>query len=152
MRNLLAILMLLITANAYAADYPKVERKQETVELGNSRFLIIAGEKNYTQFAYTADLVVLEKGVPHFDPLFTEEYDVDTNTVHLSEGIAFQAESYHFDKGAKTFRYAVVDADKQARFQYKYRLDGDILKLSEVLMQNITDGQPGTPKTIYKVK
>ena len=144
---LLAALFLLAPLQAIAAEHPKSERKQETIELGNNRFLIFVGEPNNSQFAYTADLVVTQNGVPHFEPLFTEEYDPDTNSVNLSEGIAFQAETYHFDKNTYTLDFTMMDTNKHVRYQYKYLLAVDMFTLQQVVMQK---GEGSLPKTLYR--
>ena len=151
MRNMLLALFVLIALPALAQTTAKPERKQETIELGNNRFLIFVGEPGATGFAYTADMVVTNNGVPHFEPLFMEEYDADTNQAHLSEGVAFQAGSYHFDKNAGMLEYTAFDAEKNARYQCKYHFAVDMFTLQEVAMQK-DDGLAGIPKIIYKAK
>ena len=146
------------TLPAQAAALTKVERKQETVELGNNRYIVFIGESNGTQFGYTADLIVTDKGVPHFEPIFTEEFDVDSRNINLSEGIAFQAESYHFDKITNMLDYTFTDSERHQRFQFKYHLDTDLFTLREVVMQKEETcekppcAQTTTPQVIYKAK
>ena len=145
------IIMFWVALPAYAAEPAKPERTQQTVELGNNRFLIFVGEPNDDLYAYTADLIVLKNGIPHFEPLFMEEYDAESNAVNLSEGLVFQAKNYHYDKADSTLDITTEDAQKQNRFEYKYHLDTDIMKLKDVIMQNI-GGQTSAPIILYRAE
>lgn len=145
---LLAVVWLLVAFPAYAAQ---PERTQETVDLGNNRFLIFVGEPNETRYAYTADLVVLQNNIPHFEPLFAEEYDADNNTANLSEGLAFLAQNYHFDKNTSMLIYTYDDAKKHLRYVFKYLLVVDIFKLQEVVAQSVMNNNATSiPKVLFK--
>jgi hypothetical protein len=144
--------------NAPAKIKPEDITRQETVALGDNRFLIFSGtagqEKHY---GYTVDLVKIEDGIPRFDPLFMEEYDLDRNAARLEYGVAFMALSYRFDRNDGTFDYTVVDAEDQSRYQYKYKLDVDIFKLQEVITQAKAECakepcKPPPPKVVFNVK
>jgi len=130
--------------------------KQETVVLGNSRFLIFSGTLgDHGQYGYTVDLVKIENAIPHFDPLFMEEYNADTNTAKLEYGVAFMALSYHFDKADGTLTYTSLDPETNTRLQFKYTLDVDIFKLDEVVSQKTgpcpkEPCTPAPPKTVFK--
>ena len=150
MRSVLVAILALLIASPVNAAPAKAERKQETVDIGNNHFLIFSGEPNGTQYAYTTDMVVIQNGIPHLDPLFTEEYDIDSNSVNIGEGVAFLAENYHFDKAAHTLNYTSYDADRHTRFQFLYLLATDMMTLQQVIMQKEENGKPGQPKTIFK--
>jgi hypothetical protein len=120
--------------------------KQETVALGGNRFLIFSGSQGAYQYAYSLDLVKIDGGVPHFEPLFIEEYDPTTNSVALSDGVGFGAESYRFDTKTDTLSYTSRDVGDGPKLAFKYQLNGDTLTLQEVLTQE----QNGMPETLYK--
>src|SRR4051812_15720583 len=94
-RLLLSILATgLFAFSAHAAEAPRKAipqqelTKQETVALGDNRFLIFSGTaSDHGEYGYTIDLVKIEGGIPHFDPLFIEEYNPDTNRAKLEYGI-----------------------------------------------------------------
>lgn len=151
---------ILISLPTHAAEVRKPvnaqELKQETVALGDNRFIIFSGTPdNNGQFGYTADLIKIEGGMPHYAPLFIEDYDVDSNTARLSYGVAFLCLSYHFDKPTNTFTYTGFDPDTNTRLQLTYKLDTDIFRLQEVESQKtpLCAKEPCTPlppKTIFK--
>jgi len=128
--------------------------KQETVALGNNRFLIFsgtAGDKG--QYGYTVDLVKIEGGIPHFDPLFIEEYNPETNKANLEYGVAFMCLGYRYDKADNSMTYTVEDESK-TRLQLKYKLDVDIFKLQEVDSQRTgpcpkEPCTPAPPKIVF---
>lgn len=152
MRKIVAtMLMLCVALPAYAAAPAKPERIQETIDLGKNRFIIFMGEPNDDLYAYTADLIVMKGGVPHFAPLFMEDYDSESNSVTLSEGLVFQAKSYHYDKANATLDITTEDAQKQSRVVYKYHLDNDIMKLQTVIWQKV-GGPSAAPKVLYKAE
>jgi hypothetical protein len=130
--------------------------RQETVPLGNNRFLIYsgtAGERG--QYGYSVDLVKIEGGIPRFDPLFIEEYNPDLNSAKLEYGVAFLCSSYHFDKTNNSMTYTVEMQETSERLLLKYKLDVDIFKLEEVMSQKTgpcpkEPCTPSAPKTIYK--
>ena len=123
--------------------------------LGNNRFLIFSGTASERgQYGYTVDLVKIEDGIPHFDPLFIEEYNSETNQVKLEYGVAFMCLSYHFDKTDNSMTYSFED-EAQNRLQLKYKLDVDIFKLDEVVSQKQgpcpqAPCAPSQPITIFK--
>jgi hypothetical protein len=148
-RVLLAILALCVATPVFAQTAPRAERRQETVELGNNRFLIFSGEPNGEQHAYTADLIVIQNNIPRMEPLFAEEYVFATNSANITEGIAFIASDFNFDKSTQTLTFNTHDADRHARFTYKYTLAVDMLTLREVWGQK--DNEPNAkPEIIYK--
>lgn len=130
--------------------------KQETVALGNNRFLIYSGTAGELgQYGYTVDLVKIEGGIPRFDPLFIEEFNPETNQAKLEYGVAFLCSSYHFDKIANVMTYTVDIPQPRERLQLRYRLDTDIFRLEEVLSQKTAPCPkepcaPLAPQTIYK--
>lgn len=147
------------TANADTVRKPMPQQdiiKQETVSLGNNRFLIYsgtAGERG--QYGYSVDLVKIEGGIPRFDPLFIEEFNPDINQAKLEYGVAFLCSSYHFDKINNSMTYTVELEETHERLLLKYRLDVDIFKLEEVVSQKTgpcpkEPCTPSAPKTIYK--
>ncbi len=163
--KIIALLMaLLLAAPTFAAGAPRKSptqnaassrelTKQETIALGANRFLIISGSAaSNNAYGYTIDLIKLDNGIPHFDPLFMEEYAPETNTAHLEYGIAFMATSYNFDKAYETLTLTTDDFDTHTRYQLHYKLDVDIFKLLDVVSQAICDKTPctpTTPKTVY---
>jgi hypothetical protein len=153
MRNALLVALTLLAAPAYAQTAPVQhdqvvqEQKQETVALGDNRFLIFSGSPGPIQYIYSVDIVKIDGGIPHFEPIFMEDYDIDTNSYRLSEGAAFPATSYHFDKATGSLSYTAKDTQSEAQFQYSYHLDTDIFKLQGVLVQET----PATaPKSLFK--
>jgi hypothetical protein len=130
--------------------------KQETVALGNNRFLIFsgtAGERG--QYGYTVDLIKIDGGIPRFDPLFIEEYNPDLNRARLEYGVAFMCTSYHYDRPANLLNFTIDLEDTGERLLLKYRLDVDILRLVEVMSQKTgpcpqAPCKPGVPRTIFK--
>lgn len=161
MRNpVLLCIALMLAFPALAAEpvrkaLPQQElTRQETVALGSNRFLIFSGTSNGRgEYGYSVDLVKIDDGVPHFDPLFIEEYVRETNSANLSYGVAFMALSYRFDKADNTMTYTFSDEDTQTRYQLKYWLDVDIFKLREVISQTMCPKEPcppSLPKTVFK--
>ena len=158
MISLLILAALSLTFPAQAAETRKAMQqqdvvKQETIDLGNSRFLIFSGTANeHALYGYTVDLVKIENGIPHFDPLFIEDYNPETNQAVLGYGVAFMCLSYHFDKADNSMTYTVEDENK-TRLQLKYKLDVDIFKLEEVVSQTPCAKEPCAPtppQTIFK--
>lgn len=142
---------------AFATETVKPDdvTRQETVSLGNNRFLIFSGTAaENKEYGYTVDLVKIEGGVPRFDPLFIEEYDAQRNAPNLSYGVAFFALNYHFDKASNTLDYTMIDRDDGTRWQFKYKLDVDIFKLQKVITQARTacakePCQPPPPEVVF---
>jgi|GEM_PF-4808340 len=132
--------------------------RQETIALGNNRFLIFSGTAGeHKQYGYMVDLVKIENGTPRFDPLFMEEYVHELNASRLAYGVAFMAQNYRFDKSDNTLDFTVIDPEDHARYQYKYKLDLDILKLQEVITQAKAECaqepcKPPAPKVVFNVK
>jgi hypothetical protein len=130
--------------------------KQETVALGDNRFLIFSGTAaGGGQYGYTVDLVKIEDGIPHFDPLFIEDYNEDTNKAQLDYGVAFMALSYHFNKSDNTMSFTTEDEENHTRMQLNYKLDVDIFKLQKVVSQKIgpcpkKPCTPSAPTTVFK--
>ena len=154
----LLILSLFIALPAQATETRKAMAqqdviKQETIDLGNSRFLIFSGTANeHALYGYTVDLVKIENGIPHFDPLFIEDYNPETNQAVLGYGVAFMCLSYHFNKADNSMTYTMEDENK-TRLQLKYKLDVDIFKLEQVDSQTPCAKEPCAPmppKTIFK--
>lgn len=137
---------------------PEDITRQETIALGNNRFLIFSGTAGENKsYGYTVDLVKIENGIPRFEPLFMEEYDAGRNAARLEYGVAFFAQSYHYDKNAGTLDYTFIDPDDKTRTQYKFKLDVDILKLQEVVTQDKPDCaqppcKPPLPKVVFNAK
>ena len=131
--------------------------KQETIALGNNRFLLFSGTKSPFQYAYSIDLIKTEGGVPKMEPLFMEEYDIDSKKFTLSEGVGFAAQYYHFDVASGRLDYTARDIDEKTRFAYKYRLAGDTLKLLEIATQDTGDCTDAScknapPEIIFKAE
>ena len=143
---ILGILLGALPAVAEPTEPPK-ERHQETISVGDNRFLIFVGAPGESQDGYTVDLIKTENGVPHFDTLFIEDYDIDTRNVSISEGVAFQAISYHYDKATNMLDYTTIAPDIHVRYQYKYKFSGDRFLLQEVILQEDLPcpEQPCTP-------
>jgi hypothetical protein len=156
-----SLIAALLSCAAYASEPHKPanpqDMKQETVALGDNRFIIFNGSPNAdSEYGYTADLIKIENGTPHFDPLFIEEYDADNNASHLTYGVAFMCSSYRFDKATSTFTYTAVDPENKARLQLTYKLDVDIFKLQEVVSQKTASCEkepcaPLPPTTLFKI-
>ncbi len=157
----LSAALLALPAHAATARKQMSEQdilKQETVSLGNNRFLIYSGTAGeHGQYGYTVDLVKIEGGIPHFDPLFIEEYNPDINRSKLEYGVAFMCLSYHFDKADSSMTYTIEQEETHERLQLKYKLDVDIFKLQEVVSQKTgpcpkEPCTPTPPKTIFTGK
>jgi len=142
-----AALLILTTLPACAAE---PERKQETVALGENRFLIFVAEPGGEQFITTIDLIAIEDGIPHFEPIFTQGYDVEEDEINTSEGVAFQAASYHFDTATRILDYTVIDSEKQVRYRYTFHFEDDRFLLNEVTMQKDSSEETTIPKVLYK--
>jgi hypothetical protein len=151
------MLAMLCVLPANADPVARGERTQETTILGDNRFLIFVGSPDNGQTGYTVDLIKIDNGIPYYVPLFMEEYDVDTGAVNLSDGVAFMAEHYRFDRAAGTLEYTSIDRGRHAHIRYKYKLNVDILTLQEVVGQK--DGpcadpscKTNMPRLLYKAK
>jgi len=160
-------LALLASFPAYGAENPIVaaekeamlrDMREETVDLGGNRYLIFSGSPGPNQYIYSVDIITTKKGVPHIEPIFMEDYDLDTGSVALSEGAAFPEMSYHFDKKNNLLEYTSKDPQTSTHYQYKYLLSGDSFLLQEVLAQDAPspcakEPCPASPvKTLFKVQ
>ena len=167
MRNFLFIVLTCCigaSAPSYAGEIPVdvqkeamlLTKKQETIALGNNRFLIFSGSLNDDkQYGFTIDLVEIQNGTPRFDPLFMEDFDPETQKHTMSLGAAFFAQNYHYDKITNALNYTSVSSDNMSRLQYRYVLEGDTLTLNEVLSQKIIPCQQepckkALPQAIFK--
>jgi len=163
---LLAAILALASLPAIAADDTSIEQqkqeiiknsRQETIALGNNRFLLFSGSKSPFQYAYSIDLLRIEGGVPKLEPLFMEEYDIDSKKFTLSEGVGFPALSYHFDPASGRLDYNSRDVDATMRSAYKYKLVGDTFKLLEIAVQDTGDCADASckntpPKILFKTE
>lgn len=140
-RALLAVL-LLCASPAHAEG----ERTQETVPVGEGRFLIFVGAPTEAQMGYTVDLIKVEDGVPYYIPLFIEDYDAETNTAKLGYGVAFEAADYRFSKTEQTLDIQTLRPETKSKLLLHYTLDDDILHLQSVM------AQPASCKTDCKSK
>lgn len=167
--KILALLALLLPFNAFAAEdsaptgeaedanmpkSPPGQRQQETVALGGNRFFIFSGMPNEHYITgYTIDLIKVDNGVPHFDTLLAEDFDVATNMFSRSEGMAFFATSYHYDKASGQLDYTTYPHGSDTVYMYKYHFAGNTFKLDEVVSQKPCPKTPckdNEPKVIYK--
>ncbi len=148
MKLKLAALLTLLASPALAQDAG--ERTQETVPVGEGRFLIFVGAPDGAQSGYTADMIKVEDGTPYYIPLFMEEYDPETNTAKLAYGVAFEATSYHYDKDKKSL--AIRNINGPNRQDLTYALDNDILHLKTVTSQKSDCKKDCKPKQLFKAK
>lgn len=158
-RLLLATLLAFIALPA-AADMASKKAamlkdwKQETVALGNNRFLIFSGTPGAYEYVYGIELFQIDGGIPHIEPLFMQEFNPDTREMDLSEaGVAISAGSYHFDKADNMLSYTSRNAEGSMRYRYKYKLIGDTFNLEEVIMQeHCADAscKSSPPEVIFK--
>ncbi len=147
--TLIAALTLALPASADAEAQKEAilkDFKQETVALGNNRFLIIDGGPATYEYVYGFDMIRLENGVPKREPLFMQAFDAETRTSGLSEGVAISALNYNFDKNDSTLTYTSRSADNTMRYRYRYTLDGDMFLLEEVIGQEQCEKPGCTPK------
>ncbi len=152
MRARLALLLALFAFPAYAEDPAASERTQETIPVGDSRFLIFVGAPDDGQIGYTVDLIKVDDGTPYYIPLFMEEYNHDTNTAQLSYGVAFEAVSYHYNKTEHTLDIRSIAPETKTRLDLHYTLDDDILHLQSVMSQPETCKKDCKAKQIYTKK
>lgn len=149
-RLLAVIAALLLPAPAPAETTQIGERTQETIPVGDSRFLIFVGAPDGRQVGYTVDMIKIEEGIPFYVPLFMEEFDTETKTARLSYGVAFYAVSYHYDRAANLLNLKTVDDSTHTRYDYRYRLDNDIFHLQQVTRQDSTCEKNCKAKTVFK--
>ena len=76
LKSVLIVLLALTSLPVHAQEPRKSVNseditRQETVTLGDNRFIIFSGMANQKQYGYTADQVKIENGILHFDPPFT---------------------------------------------------------------------------------
>ena len=131
-------------ADTYAEQKADVIKntKLDTVPMGNNEFMMFNGTFAAYQYVYSIELIKIEGGTPHYEPLFMEEYDPKEKTVGLSDGTAFPAVSYHFDKASGVLDYTAKLEPEGAPLEYKYELKGDTFMLQEVLAPGENGGQP----------
>ncbi|MBY0408352.1 MAG: hypothetical protein K2Q01_11735 [Rickettsiales bacterium] len=132
MRVKILLLFLSFSLPAHAETQSYGERTQETVPVGDNKFLIFVGAPDASQSGYTADMIQIEEGIPFYVPLFMEEYDPESNTTQLGYGVAFQAISYDYNKMSKTLDIRTMDDERKKRYNLRYSLDTDILHLKKV--------------------
>ena len=171
MRNCLLLIALWLSFPAYAQTPPATvaapapaatksdPNTQETITLGNNRFLIFSGTASDIPshgYGYTIDLVKIDNGIPHFDPLFIEDFDLETKAPRLQYGVAFMATQYTFNKADNSMTYVTFDPETNAHLKLTYKLDVDIFKLQEAvgeLPQPCAKDPcpPSAPQTLFKV-
>jgi len=152
-RAFLTVLILFTIAphSAWAEKQKYGERTQETIDVGEGRFLIFVGAPTDGQVGYTVDLLKIEDGAPFYIPLFMEEYDPETNKAQLGYGVAFEAVSYRYNKAKKTLDIRTLNPETKTRLDLHYTLDEDILHLKTVTSQpQKCAGETCKPKQLFK--
>lgn len=146
--KLLLAYLLLLAAPALAQTQPFGERTQETVPVGNGRFLIFVGAPDEKRTGYTVDLIQVSDGIPFYVPLFIEDFDAETGGVHLSYGVAFFAKSYTYDRATNHLTIKADSVtDSATHYEMRYRLDGDIFHLQQA---TAISGNSAVPKLLFK--
>ena len=140
---LLAAILAFTPLPAMAADLATKKNeiqqnsKQETIALGHHLFLLFNGTKSPFQYVWSIEMVKVEGGVPKQMPLYMEEYNLDDQTLDISEGVGFAAMEHRFDPASGELEYIARDVDANVRFSYKYKLVGDTLMLTELATQDL---------------
>lgn len=150
MMRALLLLFALIATPAVAETQSYGERTQETIPVGDNRFLIFVGAPDGTQVGYTVDMLKIDDGIPYYIPLFMEEFNHDTKKPELSYGVAFQAATYHYDKEKQILDFRTLEPETKTRTDYKYKLDTDILHLKLVTTQSDTCSKNCHSKQLFR--
>lgn len=127
----LSAFILLTPSNSTAQERELGQRTQETIPVGDNRFLIYVGAQNEDVIGYTVDMIKIDNGIPFYVPLFIEDYDIATNSVDLSYGVAFFAHNYIFERDTKIMTIKTFGKSKTL-YALRYRLDDDIFHLLSV--------------------
>ncbi|NBO19047.1 MAG: hypothetical protein EBV03_07470 [Proteobacteria bacterium] len=146
-RSLLLLATLLLPLPATAQTQAFGERTQETIPVGNNRFLIFVGAPDGEQTGYTVDLIQVQDGMPFYVPLFIEDFDPVKQAAKLSYGVAFFAKSYLYDRATNTMNIRATGSQTGSLIEMRYRLDGDIFHLLQVTS---TTPPSSVPQVLYK--